>query len=677
MPNRLAAETSPYLLQHKDNPVDWYPWGEEAFARATAEDKPVLLSVGYSSCHWCHVMEHESFEDPETAATLNEWFVPVKVDREERPDVDSIYMEAVQAMTGHGGWPMTVFLTPDGVPMFAGTYFPKHERPGMPSFGRVMAAVHDAWTNRRDEVLSQAEQLHDLIGRSIPAADHVPSGDDLAAAYRSIAAASDPEHGGFGRAPKFPQEPVLEFLLRSHQAEWAPNAGRILDATLAAMAAGGIYDQLGGGFARYSTDREWLVPHFEKMLYNNAQLARIYLRAWQISGHDTYRRVAIETIDYVLRDLTNEQGGFMAAEDADSEGVEGKFYVWTREELAAALDDDALIELAADWFGVTAHGNFEGSNVLTRNSALAEVADRNGVPVVEAERLIDQARSTLLAARNERIRPGLDDKVITAWNGLMVRALAEAGAILERPDYLAAAERNGHFVLEHLHRPDGRLLRSWSKGRADLVGYLEDYAAYALGLSVLYEATGALEWYEAFADLTRAIPGLFADEVGGLYATGSDAAPLIVRPRDQMDNPTPSGESMAAEAFLRLALYTGESEWLDGFEHITRRAGRLIERAPSVAGHLLAVLTSYHVGMREVAIVGPQARELARPVWRAYRPHLVLAIDPEGRHADEVPLLAGRSRPGDTLAYVCERMTCRAPVSTSAALEAELDAVPT
>ena len=622
-------------------------------------------------------MEHESFEDPETAALMNERFVPVKVDREERPDVDSVYMEAVQAMTGRGGWPMTVFLTPTGEPIFAGTYFPREDIHGMPSFRRVLDAVHDAWTTRRGEVLEQGRGLTNALGQVIPPATAIPGTAQLSRAYQQLAAGFDSISGGFGEAPKFPQEPILEFLLRAEDAAWAPRAADMLESTLSAMAAGGIYDQIGGGFARYATDRAWVIPHFEKMLYNNAQLARIYLRAWQTTGNDRFERVARDTIDYVLRDLTNDHGGFMAAEDADSEGVEGKFYAWSLGELADALADARRTDIAAFWFGITATGNFEGSNVLTARRTLDELTAEFAMSRDEAAAALEEIRTRLLEVRNRRVRPGLDDKVIVSWNGLMVRALAEAGAVMGRADYLAAARRNADFVLERLRRPDGRLLRSWSKGRADLPAYLEDYGAYALGLSALYEATGEIRWYEAAAALTRAIPSLFADADGILYATGSDAESLIVRPRDQMDNPAPSGSSLAAEAYLRLGLYTGDTTWLSRFEQVLLASGRLVDRAPSAVGHLLAVMTSYENGIREVAIVGPNADTMADVVWSSYRPHLVLAIDRDGSDEARVPLLAGRYRPGETLAYVCEQMVCRAPLSATSDLNIALNLGPT
>ncbi|MDH3306651.1 MAG: thioredoxin domain-containing protein, partial [Acidimicrobiia bacterium] len=511
MSNRLASSTSPYLQQHADNPVDWYSWGDEAFETARSLDRPVLLSVGYSACHWCHVMAHESFEDPNTAAVMNELFVNVKVDREERPDVDAIYMNAVQALTGRGGWPMTVWLTPDGLPFYAGTYYPPEDRHGMPSFGRVMAAVDDAWRNRREGVAEQAAALAAEIDRHVPAADDLPTVADLERAYLSLHASFDREHGGLGGAPKFPQEPTIEFLLRIGDQPWAPEAKHMAFTTLDRMADGGIYDQVGGGFARYAVDGRWLIPHFEKMLYNNAQLARLYLRAWQMGGPDRFRTIATQTLDYVLTDLTHPDGGWYSAEDADSEGVEGKFYVFSADEFDRIVGDGAPMAAAA--FGVTSHGNFEGLNHLFRARTLESVAEQFSVPVAEVEETVRIARERLLEARNGRIRPGLDDKIIAAWNGLALRAFAEAGAILEDDRYLDAARANARFVLSAL-TVDGRLMRAWGKGKAEVPGFLDDHAGYAVGLFTLYMASGEIEWYEAAADLTHQILDRFADANG-------------------------------------------------------------------------------------------------------------------------------------------------------------------
>jgi len=670
MANRLAAETSPYLLQHGDNPVEWYPWGDEAFETAAATDRPVLLSVGYSTCHWCHVMERESFEDEATAELLNRLFVAVKVDREERPDVDAIYMEAVQAMTGRGGWPMTVFLTPDRRPFFAGTYFPNEDRHGMPSFQRVMGAVNDAWTNRRDEVLEQAAGIAEAIGRTLPPAVELPGHQTMIDVYHSLVGRFDRHNGGFGGAPKFPQEPSLEFLLRVADRPWAPQAKTMLTQTLQKMADGGIRDHVGGGFSRYAVDDHWLVPHFEKMLYNNAELARIYLSAWQVTGVDEFKTVAIETLRYLQRDMTHEGGGIYAAEDADSEGQEGTFYVFTLAELRVVAGADT--DLAAAAFGVSAAGNFEGSNVLHRPLGLEELAERFDRPTDEVERIVARIRAGLFDARAARVRPGLDDKIITEWNGLAMRAFAFVGAVIGEDGFLESARRIGHFTTTRLFDGEGRLLRSWAKGRPGGAAMLADHAAMAVGLFTLYQASGEVEWFELAAALVAAMAERFVGELGVVYATAADADGLITRPTDQQDNPTASGASLAAEAFLIHAAYTGEPSSLQHYERIVQAGGSLVEQAPTAVAHLAAVHATRLAGIKELALVGPDAATMATTVWEQYRPHVVLAVDRSGKGGDIVPLLAHRSVEGKTLAYVCEQMVCAAPVETSEELSALL-----
>ena len=650
---------SPYLLQHRDNPVDWRVWGEESLAAARASDRPVLLSVGYSTCHWCHVMERESFHDRDTADFMNRHFVSVKVDREERPDIDSVYMDAVNAMTGRGGWPMTVFLTPDGEPFFAGTYFPNVERHGMPSFRRVLEAIADAWGARRPQVEEQAAALTKTIGAALPAADAPPDGSDLARAYHALARQYDGEHGGFGGAPKFPQAPVLEFLSRAAGTPWAPEAEEMLTGTLQRMARGGIYDHLGGGFARYAVDRIWLVPHFEKMLYDNADLARLFLRAALMTGRPEFRRTAVETLDYILGDLADPEGGFYAAEDADSEGVEGKFYVFRYQELrAAAGEEDG--ELAAFYFGASPEGNFEGKNVLHEAASMAWTAARFEMSEEEARAAVERGKRALLAYRNRRVRPGLDHKIITVWNGLAVRALAAAGMALGEERYLEAARRNARFVLGRMRRPDGRLLRTWSNGPSPVGGFLEDHASYALGLLELFLATGETEWFVAARELTDLLEEHFGGERGAVFAAAADEADLVVRPVDQQDNPSPSGASLAAECFLLMGHLTGDFSYHEKMERIARAGARLIEAAPLAAGHLLAVLTAARPGFKEVAIVGPEALDWARFLSRTYRPNVMVV--PSATPNEEVPLLAGRYQEGKTLAYVCERGLCQTPV---------------
>jgi uncharacterized protein len=655
MPNRLAEATSPYLLQHKDNPVDWHQWGEEAFAEAQARDVPVLLSVGYAACHWCHVMAHESFEDTETAEEMNRLYVNVKVDREERPDVDSIYMEAVQTMTGQGGWPMTVWLTPDGRPFYAGTYYPDTDRHGMPSFRTVMRAVSDAWETKRDEVLGQSARLTDAISRTIPRAEDLPAIETLGRAYESLAASFDPINGGFGDAPKFPQEPELDFLLRVHRESWAPHADHMLRVTLSEMADGGIHDQIGGGFARYSVDPQWLVPHFEKMLYDNAQLARIYLWAGIELEEPRFVEVARSTIRYLLDELRHPDGGFFSAEDADSEGVEGKFYVWTTDELDLVLGPEDGAE-AARFFGATPHGNFEGSNILYRPT-----------PDPWTDR-IESIGARLHEHRATRVRPGLDDKVVASWNGLAIMALADAGAALGDAGYLEAARQTARFILDHMV-VDGVLGRSWRDGQAGVAGFLEDHAAVALGLFALYAATGEHEWYEAAATLTLGIPDRFTDPEGGFFDTPVDGESLIKRPKSHADNPLPSGNGMAAEALLTLGAYTGDAALRDLATSTLRAAGLLMERYPSMVGHHLGVLHSFLTG-RELAIVGPDWADLARVYWSRYRPQIVLAPSTGGE--EPIPLLDGRSKPGQTLAYLCQNHVCALPTTDPQALAGQL-----
>jgi uncharacterized protein len=643
MPNRLADATSPYLLQHKENPVDWWEWGEDAFAEATRRDVPVLLSVGYAACHWCHVMAHESFEDTETARVMNERFVNIKVDREERPDVDSVYMEAVQAMTGQGGWPMTVWMDHEKRPFFAGTYFPGEPRHGMASFSQVMDAVSTAWQQRRDDVSEQAERLVAAISRVIPVGD-TPDAEGLARAYDQIETTFDPVHGGFGGAPKFPQQPVLEFLLRVKGEPWAAKAAGMLEKTLEEMAAGGIHDQIGGGFARYSVDAHWLVPHFEKMLYDNAQLARLYLWAGIELERPDFVHVARATLDYMERDLRDRSGGFYSSEDADSEGVEGKFYVWSEAELRRVLGPDAKAGIG--YFGVTETGNFEGANILN------VVGD-------EPPSRLAEIKARLLETRSARIRPGLDDKIVASWNGLAIRALAEAGAALGESRYLDLATKAAEFVTTHLVDGD-TLMRSWRDGRTSVPGFLDDHAGLAVGLFTLYSATGDVRWYEHAIRLVGRFDSFSKDE-GGFYSTSDETeASLVKRPFDMTDNPLPSGNALAAEALLVASLFTGDERMRQAAESALASVGVLADRYPSMVGHHLAV--AHALGdTKEVAIVGEGWRDLAGIYWAGYRPQTVLAPSSTGN--DLVPLLAGREPSAETLAYVCRGFTCDLPTS--------------
>ena len=646
MPNRLSGETSPYLLQHKDNPVDWYPWGEEALARARAEDKPILVSIGYSACHWCHVMAHESFEDPAVAAVMNELFVNIKVDREERPDVDSIYMEAVQALTGHGGWPMTVFLTPEGRPFYGGTYYPREPRHGMPGFVQVLQAINEAWQERRGEVDDQAGRLTQALGQ---VADLVPTTAAVDRSVLDVAVGSlrsqfDPQWGGFGQAPKFPQESSLELLLRSAAQGDRPEALEMVTVTLDAMAAGGIYDHLGGGFARYSVDTLWLVPHFEKMLYNQAMLARVYLHAWQLTQEPRYRQILDETITYVLRDLRDTDGGLYSAEDADSEGEEGKFYVWRPSEIADVLGPDEA-PAALEWWGVTAQGNFEGANILHRPLR----ADLIRPPDIE------RARARLFEARNQRVRPGLDDKVLTEWNALFLSTLAEAAAATHNGDWLNAAVQNGDFLLRELKRPDdGRWLRSWQGGRARHLAYANDYAALVDAFTRLAEGTGRSKWIAEAKRTADAMLDLFWDEPnGGLFTTGHDAERLITRPKDVLDSALPAANSVAALALLRLGALTGEIRYTDKAEAIVRLLSGPLARQPSAFAHLLEAVDLVTAGMTEIVVTGERP-DLVAAVHERYLPNAVLAWG----ERYESPLFADRK---DGLAYVCRNYACKLP----------------
>ncbi len=660
MANRLADQTSPYLLQHKDNPVDWYPWGEEALARAKAEDKPLLVSIGYSACHWCHVMEHESFEDPETAAFMNEHFVNVKVDREERPDVDAIYMQAVQAMAGQGGWPLNAFLDPGGVPFFGGTYFPPESRPGMPSFRQVLEGVADAWATKREEIRAAAPgTVEGLASASrVRASDDGLSPEVLDEAERALAAQFDPVNGGFGGAPKFPPASALEFLM----CRASPAALEIVRMTLDKMAKGGMYDQVGGGFARYSVDPHWLVPHFEKMLYDNALLARCYLHAWQLTGEDFFRRICEETLDWALREMRGPEGGFYSALDADSEGEEGRFYVWTEEELRELLGDDAD-GLLRCW-GVDQGPNFEGSSIL-------HVAGGEVAPEVLA-----RARARLYEVRSRRVWPQLDDKRLTAWNALMIAALADAGAVLGREDYLSAARACADFIDRELRDADGRLLRTYKDGRASLNAYLEDHAFLVEALLVLYEATFETRWFVRARQLADSMIERYGDEEGGgFFSTSSDHQALVVRPKDFEDHPIPSANSSAAVGLLRLSAFTGEHAYERRAEGVFKLLHHVAGRHGQAFGHLLQALHCYFSPRREVALVGDPIADLAAVVRRRFRPAVVVAGMREGDEEAEaaIPLLRGRTAvDGRPAAYVCENFACNLPVTEPAGLERQL-----
>ncbi|MFE2643739.1 thioredoxin domain-containing protein [Streptomyces nigra] len=666
MPNRLAHETSPYLLQHADNPVDWWPWSEEAFEEARRSDRPVLLSVGYSSCHWCHVMAHESFEDEATADFLNTHFVNVKVDREERPDVDAVYMEAVQAATGQGGWPMTVFLTPEAEPFYFGTYFPPAPRHGMPSFRQVLEGVRSAWTDRRDEVAEVAGKIvRDLAGREISyGGTEAPGEQELAQALLGLTREYDPQRGGFGGAPKFPASMVIEFLLRHHARTGAEGALQMAQDTCERMARGGIYDQLGGGFARYSVDRDWVVPHFEKMLYDNALLCRVYAHLWRATGSDLARRVALETADFMVRELRTEQGGFASALDADSDDgtgrhVEGAYYVWTPEQLREALGDDDA-ELAARYFGVTQEGTFEeGASVL-------QLPQRD--EVFDAER-VASVRARLLERRAARPAPGRDDKVVAAWNGLAIAALAETGAYFERPDLVEAAVGAADLLVRVHFDDQARLTRTSKDGKAGAnAGVLEDYGDVAEGFLALASVTGEGVWLDFAGFLLDHVLARFVDEESGaLFDTAADAERLIRRPQDPTDNAVPSGWSAAAGALLGYAAHTGSEPHRRAAERALGVVKALGPRVPRFIGWGLAVAEALLDGPREVAVVGPSlsdeaTKTLHRTALLGTAPGAVVAVG--AAESDEFPLLADRPlQQGAPAAYVCRNFTCDAPTT--------------
>jgi uncharacterized protein YyaL (SSP411 family) len=630
--NRLADETSPYLLQHAENPVEWYPWGEEALERARAEDKPILLSIGYAACHWCHVMAHESFEDPETAALMNERFVNIKVDREERPDLDALYMDAVVAMTGHGGWPMTVFLTPAGEPFLGGTYFPPEPGHGLPAFRDVLVAVSDAYDQRRGDVARQAQALVEALQHA-PAPSSDPLTESLLnEAVRTLRRQFDAEWGGFGGAPKFPPASVLEFLLRRHAKTGDDEALEMVTRTLDGMAAGGMYDLLGGGFHRYSVDARWLVPHFEKMLYDNALLASVYLHGWVVTGDARYRKVTEATLDYMLRELRLPEGGFASAQDADTNGVEGLTFTWTAKEGAPA-------ELLQP---------FEHGRSILRGE------------------LDEELRRRLFELRERRPKPLRDDKAIAAWNGLALAALAEAGRRLERTDLVDAARDLADFLLGALSGDDGRLFRSWRAGRARNPGYLDDYADVANGLYELHVATGELRWLHEANRLARLAVELFADaERGGFFLSPSDAERLVARKKELEDNPTPSGNSMLAFVLIRIGRIWGDDELERQAAGVLRLVRDALPRVPSAFGHALSALDLYLAPPRELAVIGSPSSEIARAALAGFDPEAVVAFGP----AEDVPLLAGKGRVGDRPAlYVCERFACRAPVTEPAQL---------
>jgi len=664
MPNHLINETSPYLLQHAHNPVDWYAWGDEAFEKARRENKPVLLSIGYSACHWCHVMAHESFENNDIAELMNEHFVNIKVDREERPDLDQIYMNAVQMMTHHGGWPMTVFLTPDAVPFYGGTYFPPQDHYNIPGFPRVLLGVAEAYKERQDEIRETGTSLITELRRlSESGGSDNPIGPELLdAAYAGMIRNYDSVNGGFGGAPKFPPAMALEFLLRTYARTGNHEALEMVSHTCTKMANGGMYDQLGGGFHRYSTDSKWLVPHFEKMLYDNALLSRLYLHYFQVSEDGSARATVEGILDYVLREMTHPSGGFYSTQDADSEGHEGKFFVWDIQEIRDALGETAAARFC-DYYNITKAGNFEGKNIpnVTR-------------PDGELQASLDESRRILFDLREKRVKPDRDEKILTAWNGLMMASFAEAGIVLNRPNYTDAARRNAEFVLSNL-RENEMLLRTWKNGRAKFNAYLEDYAFLAEGLLTLFETTGEARWLKESLALTdRMIEEFWDNEGGGFFFTGKSHENLIVRSKDYFDNATPSGNSVAALMLLRLATLTGRENYRNLATAVLREIGDQIRRYPSGFGYALSAMDFLLSTPKEVAIVGKNQADmepLLAETWRRYLPNKVVASGVEA--AEFTPLLQDRPMiNGSATAYVCEHFTCKQPVTDVAALRQQL-----
>ncbi len=662
--NKLADETSPYLLQHAHNPVDWCPWGDEAFAKAKAEDKPVLVSIGYSACHWCHVMEHESFEDEATAQIQNEHFINIKVDMEERPDVDQIYMNFVQITTGRGGWPMNVFVTPDKIPFFGGTYFPPTPRHGMPSWQQILMSIAEAWRERREELMHSANEILGELRRiSITDEAEGPIDESISdIAFQSFVRTFDAKNGGWGGAPKFPQAMSMEFLLRYWKRTGNERALEMVTFTAEKMANGGIYDQIGGGFHRYATDAVWLVPHFEKMLYDNAQLVRVYLHLYQITKNDIYKRTAVETLEYVRREMLHEKGGFYSSQDADSEGEEGKFFVWTPAKVEQILGEQDA-KFFNFFFDVSEDGNFEGSNILQRNYSVETAARALKVDIDELAAVIKKGKQKLFDEREDRIKPFRDEKILTAWNGLMLASFAEAAAILGTEEYLQIAKHNADFLTANL-QSNGSLLRTWKDGNAKLNAYIEDYANLADGLIALYQISGEVKYLKEARRLADSMITEFWDEeAGGFFFTSNDHEELIVRNKDFYDNATPSGNSAGADVLLRLAKFYGDDRYERFARIVMRMAAPQLKRYPQGFGRMLSAIEFNVSPVKEIAIIGERENRLERAIFDEYMPASVVAITEH--ETDALPMLADRKRTGEIpTAYVCENFVCKLPVTS-------------
>ncbi len=681
MPNHLANETSPYLLQHKNNPVDWYPWGAEALARSKKEQRPIFLSIGYSACHWCHVMEHESFENEAIAKSLNEKFICIKVDREERPDLDQIYMNAVQMLTGRGGWPMSVFLTPDLKPFYAGTYWPPHAQRGMPGFDQVIASVSKAWEDNHDQVVAMSDKLTDDLAKMDRSGTAGEITEELiVSAVSYFRRTFDRTYGGFGGAPKFPSPMALQLLLRFWHRKQDQAAIDMVRVTLDRMAAGGIYDHLGGGFARYSVDARWLVPHFEKMLYDNAQLAAIYLESYQATGKEEDAQVVRETLDYILRDMTDDAGGFYSSEDADSEGVEGKFYVWKLEELREVLGEERA-KTFARVYDVTETGNFEHANILNLPKTLPQQAQVLGIALEELKEQLADSRAKLFAVREKRIHPHKDDKVIVAWNGLMIDAMARAGVVLDEPRYVEAAAKAADFLLAALRKEDGRLLHTWRFGQAKLDAYLDDYACLANGLVSLYESTFEGRYLDEAVALMEVVLEKFSDHQGnGFYYTADDHETLIVRNKDFTDNAVPSGNAMAAMVLMRLGKMTGRQNYLDAATNAMRATADLMRRAPAATGQMLVAVDLQLGPTYEMVFAGDLSDEASQAALADLRqrflPNKVLVFSAANANPSKAlaDLLQGKAMLGEaSTLYVCEGFTCQAPAQGEKEIAHALD----
>ncbi len=686
MSNRLAQETSPYLLQHKDNPVDWYPWGDEALAAARLLDKPILLSIGYSSCHWCHVMAHESFEDESIAAMMNANFVNIKVDREELPDVDSIYMTAVQAMTGSGGWPLTIFITPDGQPFYGGTYFPPEDRPNMAGFPRVLAAISDAYTNRRKEILENSQQIVSAIReQSTPQKGEGDVEESLIfGSFTHLVGNADLQNGGTQGAPKFPQPMVYELLLRYWKRTGSSQVLDIITLTLEKMAQGGIYDQIGGGFARYSVDDVWLVPHFEKMLYDNAQLVSLYLHGYQATKKPLFKKIVEETLEYVTREMTHASGGFYSASDADSEGVEGKYFVWTVDEIDSVLDPPDA-ELAKALWGISDEGNFEGSNILYLPISEAEFLSRSAQEPDDLRNDIERVKKLLLDARSKRVAPDIDTKILTSWNALMLKAFAEAGAVFENEKWVSAAEENARLLVERVKDSESRLLHTWSstsdtEGEARILGYLEDHAYLVDALLTLYEATFEYSYVDRAQSIADQMVERFWDtDWRVFYDTSLEHSKLLVRPRDVLDNAVPSGGAIAAMALQRLSAFTGDSIYAELAEASMEALIPHMEQVPSAVTSWLAAVDFLTANKQEVVLIGDTnddvIGDMKRELRRTYEPNRVIAGSFTESDGDEKsPLLRGRKRVnGKATAFVCEKYACKLPVTSVAEMVEQLN----